>query len=134
MTRSRTNLTDPIQSQDFTHARKCTATNKKTGLRCKQWAILGGTVCRYHGGNAPQVKRKAEERLKELVAPAITALQEILEDPKHPHRMAAVKEILERDGRIGQAVAKAADDGLITYEQLEMIVRRREQQQLEAAQ
>jgi hypothetical protein len=125
-------VTDPIQSQDFTHARKCTATNKKTGLRCKQWAILGGTVCRYHGGNAPQVRRKAEERLKALVDPAIEALHEILSDQKHPHRMAAIKEILERDGRIGQAVAKAADDGLITYEQLEMIVRRRKQQQLEA--
>jgi hypothetical protein len=116
---------NPTQSQDLTHSRKCTATNKKTGRQCGQWAIPGGTVCRYHGGNAPQVRRKAEERLKELVAPAITALHEILSDPKHPHRMAAIKEILERDGRIGQAVAKAADDGLITYEQLEMIVRRR---------
>ena len=125
-------VTDLIQSHDLTHARRCSATNKKTGLRCKQWAILGGTVCRYHGGNAPQVRRKAEERLKALVDPAIEALHEILSDKKHPHRMAAIKEILERDGRIGQAVAKAADDGLITYEQLEMIVRRRKQQQLEA--
>ena len=125
-------VTDPIQSQDLTHARKCTATNKKTSLRCKQWAILGGTVCRYHGGNAPQVRRKAEERLRALVDPAITAPHEILSDPKHPHRMAAIKEILERDGRIGQDVAKAAEGVGITFEQLEMIARRRKQQQLEA--
>jgi hypothetical protein len=86
--------------------------------------VLGGTVCRYHGGNAPQVRRKTEERLQ-LVAPAITALHEILEDPRHPHRMAAIKEILERDGHIGQAVTNSEDDGLITFEQLEIIVKKR---------
>ena len=117
---------NPTQSQDLTHSRKCTATNKKTGLRCKQWAILGGTVCRYHGGNAPQVRRKAEERLKALVDPAIVALERML-DPEAPEasQRFAVKEVLDRDGRIGQAVTKSEDDGLITFEQLEIIVKRR---------
>lgn len=30
--------------------------------------IPGGTVCRYHGGNAPQVKEAAERRLQEQAA------------------------------------------------------------------
>ena len=45
---------------------KCTATNKKTGLRCGQYPAIGATVCRFHGGGAPQVKRKAQERVLEL--------------------------------------------------------------------
>jgi hypothetical protein len=42
---------------------KCTAHSKRTGNPCKLAAILGGTVCRMHGGSAPQVKSKAAERL-----------------------------------------------------------------------
>jgi hypothetical protein len=104
--------------------RQCTAMCKSTGSRCQRPPIPGGNVCRFHGGAAPQVQRKAAERLKALVDPAIVALQEILSDPKHPHRMAAVKEVLERDGRIGAEAVKAAEDAGITFEQLEVIVRR----------
>lgn len=43
--------------------RQCTATKKGTNRRCTQWAIRGGTVCRYHGGNSPVVQAKAQERL-----------------------------------------------------------------------
>lgn len=85
---------DPSQS------RKCTAT-RRSGTRCTNWAILGGTVCRMHGGGAPQVKAKAAERLRALVDPAITVLQEILADTAHPQRLAAAREVLERDGHIG---------------------------------
>jgi len=42
---------------------KCTAKAKRSGFQCKKDAILGGTVCQKHGGGAPQVKRKANERL-----------------------------------------------------------------------
>jgi hypothetical protein len=56
---------------------------KKTGQQCKQWAIPGGTVSRCHGGNAPQVRRKAGERLKALVDPAIVALERMLQ-PEAP--------------------------------------------------
>lgn len=45
-------------------APKCTAKSKRSGKRCTQYAIAGGTVCRFHGGSAPQVKRKAAERLE----------------------------------------------------------------------
>ena len=32
---------------------------------CKNAAILGGTVCAYHGGRAPAVNRRARQRLEE---------------------------------------------------------------------
>lgn len=48
--------------------RRCTATVRKTGKRCKNPAIVGGTVCRYHGGGAPQVREKAAERDAEAQA------------------------------------------------------------------
>lgn len=44
--------------------RRCTATAKATGERCKRAAIDGGKVCSKHGGKAPQVKAKAAERLQ----------------------------------------------------------------------
>lgn len=44
---------------------RCTATSKSTGERCRRSAIPGGTVCRWHGGAAPQVRAKAAERLSE---------------------------------------------------------------------
>jgi hypothetical protein len=45
------------------YSNHCTATNKR-GKPCGAWAIRGGNVCRVHGGMAPQVQRKARERLQ----------------------------------------------------------------------
>jgi len=66
---------DPTADPD-----RCTATAKSTGERCKQPAIAGGSVCRFHGGDAEQVQQKAQERLDEM-ADAVTAdLQSRLDD------------------------------------------------------
>jgi hypothetical protein len=40
--------------------------SKHSGEQCKRKAIPGGTVCRYHGGNARQVKAKAAIRAEVL--------------------------------------------------------------------
>jgi hypothetical protein len=50
-------------------ARRCTAKSSRSGNRCRKAAILGGMVCRSHGGSAPQVKKKALERLEDLIDP-----------------------------------------------------------------
>ena len=59
--------------------RQCTGVSKTTGERCGRAPIPGGTVCRLHGGNAPQVLRAARDRLLALVDPAMDALLRALQ-------------------------------------------------------
>lgn len=54
--------------------RRCVAKTKGTGEQCRRFAIAGATVCRAHGGGAPQVRERARERV------ARTAAMRILED------------------------------------------------------
>jgi hypothetical protein len=51
-------------------SRRCTATAKRSGERCKRAAIVGGTVCSFHGGKPPQVRQAAEVRAARLAAHA----------------------------------------------------------------
>lgn len=51
-----------------------------------------------HGGAAPQVKAKAEERLRALVDPAIDRLEKLIKDDSSGVALAAVKDILDRAG------------------------------------
>lgn len=46
----------------WTQSRRCRG-HKKTGERCKQLAMEGGTVCRFHGGAARHVRAAARARL-----------------------------------------------------------------------
>lgn len=55
----------------------CTAVSKQTGKPCKLKAIPGGTVCRFHGGAAKQVKAKAAVRA-ELITWGVA---DALDDP-----------------------------------------------------
>jgi hypothetical protein len=45
-------------------ARRCRA-RRTNGQPCKAWAIVGGYVCRAHGGAAPHVRQAAERRALE---------------------------------------------------------------------
>jgi hypothetical protein len=84
--------------------RQCTAHSTRTGERCKKVPIRGGYVCPTHGGSAPQVKQKAEERLKALIEPAITRLAELIAQKEFPSvAIAAVKDALDRNGALGKA-------------------------------
>lgn len=80
--------------------RRCTATSRRTGKRCGQWAIPGGKVCRWHGGAAPQVQRTARLRLAELVDPAIIVLGRAMTDPeaRMRDRIRAADSVLDRTG------------------------------------
>lgn len=44
---------------------RCTATAKSTGGRCTQPVTPPATVCRFHGGHAPQVLAAVERRKRE---------------------------------------------------------------------
>ena len=63
------NATDPM---------RCTATSKQKQKQCGNNAIPGGNVCRNHGGAAPQVQRKAAERLAETRDRALEALNALI--------------------------------------------------------
>ena len=59
--------------------RRCTATSKQSGQRCKRLASPGCAVCVMHGSRAPQVRAKAAERIVE--AEARTLLDRIGHEP-----------------------------------------------------
>jgi hypothetical protein len=93
--------------------RRCRAHSARTGDRCKKAAILGGTVCATHGGSAPQVRRRADERLRDLQPSAVIRLEEALGavqrqldrhglvvdvGPDHAIRVRTAQAILDRTG------------------------------------
>lgn len=57
------NLEEPKKHSNIpVRVPRCTGTAKRTGKQCMMPAIPGGTVCRKHGGSAPQVKAAANRR------------------------------------------------------------------------
>lgn len=83
--------------------RMCSAT-KKDGTPCKRSPIKGGTVCMSHGGAAPQVRRKANERLLQGVPKMLSELKRLAVDDSVPPnvRLAAIRDWLDRAG-IGES-------------------------------
>jgi hypothetical protein len=80
------------------HPRKCTA-RRQDGKPSGRYSARGASVCRVHGGGAPQVVAKARERLalaadrmaRELLGIATGAESEAV-------KLAAVKDALDRAG------------------------------------
>ena len=79
--------------------RTCTA-HTRDGTPCKNAPILGGTVCRMHGGAAPQVRARATARLVNGVPTMLTELRRIAIDESMPAptRLAAIRDWLDRAG------------------------------------
>ena len=79
---------------------QCTAKSKSSGDRCRQSSIHGGSVCRYHGGNAGQVKAAAQNRILAAADTTAAVLLAIAHDPKMPPavRVTACKDLLDRAG------------------------------------
>ncbi len=90
---------------------KCTA-KRSDGQPCKANAIKGGNVCRVHGGSAPQVRAKAQQRLNEAIDPATVELIRLATTAENERdRITAIKEIFERAG-FGEAKRVEVDGGL----------------------
>lgn len=88
---------EPIQLQT-----RCTA-RRRSGTECKNWAIRGGNVCRMHGGGAPQVKKKAAQRIAEAADDAAALLVQFMEDPKNDLKVRTqiAQDLLNRAGYAG---------------------------------
>lgn len=84
--------------------RRCRG-HKKTGERCQRPAMLGGTVCRHHGGAAPHVKRAAQARLENAADRMARMLLGIATDDDSPPavRLAAIRDALDRAGLSARA-------------------------------
>jgi hypothetical protein len=101
---------------------RCTAHSSRTGEPCRRWASHGTNVCTSHGARAPAVKRKAEERIRELVNPALAALARLIGDAdldragaeSEAVRLQAARDILDRAGY--SATQKVKIDGELIVE------------------
>jgi hypothetical protein len=77
---------------------KCTG-HKKDGSPCKKIPNRGATVCTSHGGAAPQVRKRAQERLQAAADVLMAALLKIAASAESEAvRLAAVKDALDRAG------------------------------------
>lgn len=93
---------EPIKERDWPQGpspeRRCRA-HKKTGERCKNAALQGSTVCRFHGGAAKHVKAAARARLdnaadlmaRKLLGLAVAADSETVQ-------LSATNSVLDRVG------------------------------------
>lgn len=90
--------------------RQCTATSKRTHQRCGATPPPGFTVCKWHGGKAPQVQKSARAYLAEQIMPSITRLAtERDKAPKASDRIRAATNLLDRGG-FGPRVTVELDD------------------------
>jgi hypothetical protein len=91
---------------------RCTATAKHTGRRCRNWAVVGTTVCHSHGVTGAGI-RKADERL--------TLAQLFDRDPRHPwevvldmvHKLDVITQEYQADVLAGENVTADQLDRLI---------------------
>jgi hypothetical protein len=81
---------------------RCNAT-RPTGSRCKREAEDGAVVCDQHGGAAPQVRKRAAERLVMTADQAAQMLVKMMEDTEVPFRVRAkiAQDLLDRAGVSG---------------------------------
>ena len=106
-------------------AATCTAKSKTTGKQCKNPPVNGATVCRIHGGAAPQVQAAAARRvLDALVTPALIELRKLVEEESTPKpvKLGAIKDILDRTGY----KAPTQFEGTLTMDMVEREIARLE--------
>ena len=104
---------DPISAADPIRSH-CKATNNR-GQRCRYPPIPGGTVCRFHGGGAPQVKEAAMDRLLALQHPAIDRLTTLIDQEEFPTvAYAASRDVLDRTmGKPQEAITHSVAGTLV---------------------
>ena len=75
-------------------SQRCGRTAKHSGAPCKNLAMVGQAVCYIHGGKSPQALKKAEERMRDLVHPAVSSLERLV----NKDEFAATKYVLDWAG------------------------------------
>jgi hypothetical protein len=80
----------------------------QSGRRCRREAIEGSVVCEVHGGLAPQVRRRAAERVLLSADEAIQVIKSFIRDPAVPAgvRLKAAQDLADRAGLAAAQVHK----------------------------
>ena len=80
----------------------------QSGKRCRREAIEGTVVCEIHGGAAPQVRRRAAERLIMIADQAAQMLVRMMEDTEVPFGVRAkiAQDLLDRAGLVAMQIHK----------------------------
>jgi hypothetical protein len=84
---------------------RCSGT-RPNGGRCKREAEPGAVVCDQHGGAAPQVRRRAAERLIMTADQAAQMLVRMMEDTEVPFGVRAkiAQDLLDRAGLVAMQI------------------------------
>lgn len=108
-----------VATEFKTGGTRCTARSTRTGEPCKRPAMLGGNVCYHHGGNAPQVKAKAQRRLQQAADALVQRLLGMALDGDTPDHvaLAAIRDALDRAG-LGAKHAVAVEVAPAPWEEL----------------
>jgi hypothetical protein len=92
----------------------------QSGQRCCREAVDGSVVCDIHGRAAPQVRRRAAERLIMTADQAAQMLVRMMEDREVPFGVRAkiAQDLLDRTGLVATQVHKiipTMDDPVIAF-------------------
>jgi hypothetical protein len=90
--------------RDLMHSQTLCSARRKNGSPCRNAPMAGTNVCRMHGGAAPQVRRRAQQRILEASDKAAFRLVEMMQDKSIPPaiQLAAARDLLDRAGIVGK--------------------------------
>lgn len=119
-------MTDqPLDRRDLLHdlqvgETQCTARSKRTGKRCRAPSMLGGNVCRAHGGAAPQTRAKAQRRLQQAADVLVQRLLGLAlgGDVADAVALQAIRDALDRAGLGAKQALELSAKPLAPWEEM----------------